>query len=218
MDAEVRRMRTKKDVNAIIEALKELYPDAICSLEYEKDYELLFSVRLSAQCTDARVNMVTPALFQRYPTLADFAAADVDEVGQYIHSCGFWRAKAKDIVGSARMLLSDFGGKVPDNMDDLLKLPGVGRKTANLVLGDIYGKEGYVCDTHCIRITGRLGITDGSKDPLKVEQQLRKAIPPQESNNFCHRMVLFGREWCTARSPRCGDCPIKSLCREGKDK
>ncbi|MBQ6249836.1 MAG: endonuclease III [Oscillospiraceae bacterium] len=211
-------MRTKKDVNAIIEALKGLYPDAICSLDYEKDYELLFSVRLSAQCTDARVNMVTPALFQRYPTLADFAAADVDEVGQYIHSCGFWRAKARDIVGSAQMLLSDYGGKVPDNMDDLLRLPGVGRKTANLVLGDIYGKEGYVCDTHCIRITGRLGITDGSKDPLKVEQQLRKAIPPQESNNFCHRMVLFGREWCTARSPRCRDCPIKSLCREGKDK
>ena len=211
-------MRTKKDVNAIIEALKGLYPDAICSLDYEKDYELLFSVRLSAQCTDARVNMVTPALFQRYPTLADFAAADVDEVGQYIHSCGFWRAKARDIVGSAQMLLSDFGGKVPDNMDDLLKLPGVGRKTANLVLGDIYGKEGYVCDTHCIRITGRLGITDGSKDPLKVEQQLRKAIPPRESNNFCHRMVLFGREWCTARSPRCGECPIKALCREGKDK
>ena len=211
-------MRTKKDVNAIIEALKGLYPDAICSLDYEKDYELLFSVRLSAQCTDARVNMVTPALFQRYPTLADFAAADVDEVGQYIHSCGFWRAKARDIVGSAQMLLSDYGGKVPDNMDDLLRLPGVGRKTANLVLGDIYGKEGYVCDTHCIRITGRLGITDGSKDPLKVEQQLRKAIPPQESNHFCHRMVLFGREWCTARSPRCGDCPIKSLCREGKNK
>ena len=211
-------MRTKKDVNAIIEALKGLYPDAICSLEYEKDYELLFSVRLSAQCTDARVNMVTPALFQRYPTLADFAAADVDEVGQYIHSCGFWRAKAKDIVGSAQMLLSDYGGKVPDNMDDLLRLPGVGRKTANLVLGDIYGKEGYVCDTHCIRITGHLGITDGSKDPLKVEQQLRKSISPQESNNFCHRMVLFGREWCTARSPRCQECPIKALCREGKNK
>lgn len=206
---------TKKQVMAIIEALKELYPDALCSLEYDKDYELLFSVRLSAQCTDARVNMVTPALYERYPTLEDFANADVDEVGQYIHSCGFWRAKAKDIVGAARMLVEQYGGKVPDTMEDLLKLPGVGRKTANLVLGDIYGKEGYVCDTHCIRITGRLGITDGSKDPLKVEQQLRKVIPAEESSNFCHRMVLFGREWCMARSPRCVECPLKSLCKQG---
>lgn len=209
-------MRTKKDVAAIIETLKELYPDALCSLEYDKDYELLFSVRLSAQCTDARVNMVTPALYERYPTLEAFANADVDEVGQYIHSCGFWRAKAKDIVGAARMLVEQYDGKVPDTMEALLKLPGVGRKTANLVLGDIYGKEGYVCDTHCIRITGRLGITDGSKDPLKVEQQLRKVIPAEESSNFCHRMVLFGREWCMARSPRCVECPLKALCKQGK--
>ena len=190
-------MKSKTDTAAIIERLKELYPDAVCSLDYGKDYELLISVRLSAQCTDARVNLVTPALFARFPTLEAFAAADVDEVGKYIHSCGFWRAKARDIVGSAQQLLERFGGRVPDNMEDLLSLPGVGRKTANLLLGDIYGKEGYVCDTHCIRITGRLGLTDGSKDPLKVEQQLRQCIPPEESSSFCHRMVLFGRDTCT---------------------
>ena len=205
-------MRSKKEIRAIIEKLKEIYPDALCSLDYEKDYELLFSVRLAAQCTDARVNMVTPALFARFPTLQSIAEASVDEVGEYVHSCGFWRAKARDIVAAAQQLLERFDGKVPDNMDDLLTLPGVGRKTANLILGDIYGQEGYVCDTHCIRITGKLGITDGSKDPLKVEQQLRKLIPPEESNNFCHRMVLFGREWCTARSPRCEECPLKHLC------
>lgn len=205
-------MKSNAEVNAIIAELKKLYPDALCSLDYEKDYELLFSVRLAAQCTDARVNLVTPALFARFPTLEAFAQADVDEVGEYVHSCGFWRAKARDIVASAQMLIERFGGKVPDNMEDLLSLPGVGRKTANLVLGDIYGKEGYVCDTHCIRITGRLGLTDGSKDPLKVEQQLRKCIPPEESNNFCHRMVLHGRALCMARSPKCEACPLNTLC------
>ena len=210
-------MKTQAQISAIIEALKKLYPDAICSLDYQKDYELLFSVRLAAQCTDARVNLVTPALFERFPTLEAFAAATPEEVGEYVRSCGFWRAKAKDIVGSAQMLLRDFGGRVPDNMDDLLRLPGVGRKTANLILGDVYGQEGYVCDTHCIRITGRLGITDGSKDPLKVEQQLRKVIPPEESNDFCHRMVLHGRALCMARAPQCGDCPLRELCDYGKE-
>ena len=202
-------MKTEAQISAIIEELKKLYPDAVCSLDYRKDYELLFSVRLAAQCTDARVNLVTPALFERFPSLEAFARATPEEVGEYVHSCGFWRAKARDIVGSAQMLLSDFGGRVPDTMEDLLRLPGVGRKTANLILGDVYGKEGYVCDTHCIRITGRLGITDGSKDPLKVEQQLRKVIPPEESSDFCHRMVLHGRALCMARGPRCGDCPLR---------
>ena len=210
-------MKTEAQISAIIEELKKLYPDAVCSLDYRKDYELLFSVRLAAQCTDARVNLVTPALFERFPSLEAFAQATPEEVGEYVHSCGFWRAKARDIVGSAQMLLSDFGGRVPDNMDDLLRLPGVGRKTANLILGDVYGKEGYVCDTHCIRITGRLGITDGSKDPLKVEQQLRKVIPPKESSDFCHRMVLHGRALCMARGPRCGDCPLRDLCDHGKE-
>lgn len=205
-------MKNQAQISAILLELKKLYPDAMCSLNYDRDYELLFSVRLAAQCTDARVNLVTPALFERFPSLEAFAAATEEEVGEYVRSCGFWRAKARDIVASANMLLHDFGGRVPDNMDDLLRLPGVGRKTANLILGDVYGKEGYVCDTHCIRITGRLGITDGSRDPLKVERQLRQSIPPAESNDFCHRMVLHGRALCMARGPKCEVCPLRNLC------
>ena len=173
-------------------------------------------MRLSAQCTDARVNLVTPALFARFPTLKAFAEADPKEVGEYIHSCGFYNGKARDLVSCAQQLIERFGGRVPDNMEDLTSLPGVGRKTANLILGDVYGQPSYVCDTHCIRITGRLGITDGSKDPVKVEQQLRRAIPPAESGSFCHRMVLFGRDVCTARSPKCEGCPLRSDCAAGK--
>lgn len=205
-------MKTTQEIREIIARLKALYPDAACSLDYRKDYELLITVRLAAQCTDERVNQISPALFARFPTLQAFAEADVEEVGKYVHSCGFWRAKSRDIVACAQMLLDRFGGVVPDNMEDLLSLPGVGRKTANLILGDIYGKEGYVCDTHCIRITGRLGITDGSKDPVKVEQQLRKSIAPEEASDFCHRMVLHGRALCMARNPICGDCPLRELC------
>ena len=209
-------MKSKAAVKRIIETLKEMYPDGLCSLEYEKDYELLFAVRLSAQCTDARVNMVTPALFARFPTLESFAEADPKEVGEYIHSCGFYNGKAKDLVNCAKMLLERHGGKVPGTMEELVALPGVGRKTANLILGDVYNQPAYVCDTHCIRITGRLGITDGSKDPLQVERQLREALPPRESSNFCHRMVLFGRDICTARSPKCEGCPLKKDCDMGK--
>ena len=211
-------MKSKAAVRRIIETLKTLYPDGICSLQYEKDYELLFAVRLSAQCTDARVNQVTPALFARFPTLESFAQADPAEVGTYIHSCGFFNGKSRDLVACAQQLLERHGGKVPGTMEELTALPGVGRKTANLILGDIFGQPSYVCDTHCIRITGRLGITDGSKDPLQVERQLRQVLPPEESGAFCHRMVLFGRDVCTARSPKCAECPLKKDCDTAKQK
>ena len=206
-------MKTPQQVWAMVDGLKQLYPDGICSLQYEKDYELLFAVRLSAQCTDERVNQVTPALFARFPTLEAFAQADVEEVGKYIHSCGFFRAKSRDLVLCAQMLLSQHGGKVPGTMEELVALPGVGRKTANLILGDVFHTPGVVvADTHCIRISGRLGLTDGTKDPGKVEKQLREILPPEESNNFCHRLVLHGRAICTARQAKCGMCPLASVC------
>ena len=200
-------------INEIIAALKQRYPDALCALQYDKDYELMIAVRLSAQCTDARVNLVTPALFARFPTLDAFAGADVAEVETYVHSCGFYRQKAKGIVQACRMLRDEHGGKVPDTMEALLKLPGVGRKTANLLLGDIYRRPGsVVCDTHCIRIANRLGLASG-KEPEKVETQLRAILPPEESSDFCHRIVLFGREICTARNPKCGQCPLAPHCK-----
>lgn len=205
--------KTPEEVRAIVEELKVLYPEGICSLEYKKDYELLFSVRLAAQCTDERVNKVTPALYARFPTLEALAEADISEVEEYIHSTGFFRAKAKDIILASQMLLRDYGGKVPDTMEDLLKLPGVGRKTANLILGDVYHTPGVVvADTHCIRITGLLGLTDGTKDPVKVETQLRAVLPPEESNDFCHRMVLHGRAVCIARRPQCAKCTLRPWC------
>lgn len=204
-------MEVSSKVTNILAALKELYPDALCALHFGKDYELMIAVRLSAQCTDARVNLVTPALFAKYPTLEAFAAADVGDVEEMVHSCGFYKHKARDIVLSCQMLLSDYHGRVPDNMEDLLKLPGVGRKTANLLLGDIYHKEAYVCDTHCIRICGKLGLSQG-KDPQKVEMQLRKVIPPEESSDFCHRIVLHGRAVCTARNPKCSQCTLAPFC------
>lgn len=206
-------MTKKERAKYIVDALKKAYPEGICSLAYRKDYELLFATRLSAQCTDARVNLVTPELFSTYPTLEALAAADIADIERIIHSTGFFRAKAKDIVLAAQMLLRDYGGKVPGTMDELLKLPGVGRKTANLVLGDIHKTPGaVVADTHCIRIAGRLGLTDGSKDPIKVETQLRKVLPPEESNDFCHRLVLHGRAVCTARAPYCEQCTLQEWC------
>ena len=204
----------EEKVNAIIELLKQRYPDALCALHYKKDYELMIAVRLSAQCTDARVNLVTPALFAAYPTLEAMAGADIAHVEALVHSCGFYKHKARDIVLACQMLLRDFGGKVPDTMEALLKLPGVGRKTANLLLGDLYAVPGsVVCDTHCIRICGRLGLSHG-KEPEKGEQQLRAILPPEESSDFCHRIVLFGRDCCTARNPDCGNCPLSLYCRE----
>ena len=206
-------MKDAQEVRAIVEELKRLYPDALCSLPYPKPYELLFAVRLAAQCTDERVNQVTPAFYARFPTLESLARADVAEVEGYIHSTGFFRAKARDIVAASRMLLEEYGGRVPDTMEDLLRLPGVGRKTANLVLGDIHHKPGVVvADTHCIRISGRLGLTDGSKDPVKVERQLRAVLPPEKSNDFCHRLVLHGRAVCMARAPKCQGCTLRPWC------
>ena len=205
-------MTKKQRAIAAVEGLKARYPDAICSLTAENPLQLLIAVRLSAQCTDARVNLVTPALFARFPTLDSLADADPEEVGEYIRSCGLYKTKAKDIVAMCRMLRDELGGVIPDTVEELTKLPGVGRKTANLVCGDVYGKPAVVADTHCIRITGRLGLTDGTKDPYKVEMQLRKVLPPDESNDFCHRLVLFGRDTCSARSPKCGECPLREFC------
>lgn len=207
-------MTQKEQVQAIIEALKAAYPDPQCALHYGKDYELMIAVRLSAQCTDARVNQVTPALFTAYPTLEAMAAAEVTDVEHYVHSCGFYKHKARDIVLACQMLLQDYGGRVPGTMEELLKLPGVGRKTANLLLGDLYQTPGaVVCDTHCIRITNLLGLTQG-QEPEKVEKQLRAILPPEESSDFCHRIVLFGRDCCTARSPKCDECPLTMYCKE----
>ena len=203
----------EQKVSAIIEALEQRYPDALCALHYDKDYELMIAVRLSAQCTDARVNLVTPALFAAYPSLEAFANAEIADVENYVHSCGFYRQKAKDIVHSCQMLIQNYDSKVADSMDALLKLPGVGRKTANILMGDLYNIPGsIVCDTHCIRIGGRLGLS-GGKDPEKVERQLRKILPPDKSSDFCHRIVLFGRDICTARSPKCGECPLAIHCK-----
>ena len=201
------------DLAQILSVLRERYPDALCALQYQKDYELMIAVRLSAQCTDKRVNEIAPALFARFPTLESFAEATPEEVEPYVRSCGFFRQKAKDIVAACQALRDRFGGRVPDSMDELLTIPGVGRKTANLLLGDLYGQPAVVCDTHCIRIANRLGLAKG-KEPEKVERQLRAILPPEESSAFCHRIVLFGRDVCTARSPHCADCPLRPFCAE----
>lgn len=208
-------MTKKERALKAIEALKELYPEAICSLNASNPFELLVATRLSAQCTDARVNLVTPALFERYKTVEDYAAADVKDIEKYIHSCGFYKSKAESIVGMAQKILSDFGGEVPDNIEDLTTLPGVGRKTANLIVGDVYDKAAIVVDTHCIRITNRLGLVK-EKDPKKIELALKKIIPAEEGSDFCHRIVLFGRDICSARKPKCEECTLFDFCkREG---
>ena len=202
----------QEKVRNIIEALKVDYPQSVCALHYETDYQLMIAVRLSAQCTDERVNMITPALFARFPSLEAFAAADVAEVEELVHSCGFYRHKARDIVLACQALLEKHGGKVPNTMEELLALPGVGRKTANLLLGDLFAVPGsVVCDTHCIRISNKLGLAKG-KEPEKVEQQLRAILPPEESSDFCHRIVLHGRAVCTARKPQCENCSLAKWC------
>ena len=207
---------TKKQRAALcVAALKEEYPDALCSLEYTDPLQLLIATRLSAQCTDARVNQVTPALFTAYPSLDAFCEAKVEDVERYIHSCGFFRAKARDIVGMAQKLRDEFGGVVPDTVEALTTLPGVGRKTANLIVGDIYHKPAVVADTHLIRITNLLGLVD-TKDPKKVEFRLRDLLDPAESNDFCHRCVLHGRAVCVARRPQCDSCCMKPYCKSAK--
>lgn len=207
-------MRTKKQVKAIIAALEAEYPLAHCTLDYNEAWELLVGVRLAAQCTDERVNMVVPALFEKYPTAEAMAKATPEEIEPFIHSCGFFRGKARDIVGAAKMLVEDFGGVVPDNMEDLLKLPGVGRKSANLILGDVYNVPGsVVVDTHCIRLSNRMGLVDDMKDPPKIETALRAILPPEKCSDFCHRLVHHGRAVCTARAPKCAACCVRDNCQ-----
>lgn len=211
---------TMVDTEKIIEILKELYPDASCSLEYGRDaWRLLVAARLSAQCTDERVNIVCVPLFRKYPDVYKMAEADVSEVEEIVKPCGLYHTKAQSIVEASKIIVRDFGGEVPSDMDSLLSLPGVGRKIANLVLGDIFGIPGIVADTHCIRINGRLGYYDTSlKDATKVEKILSAIIPPEEQSEYCHRMVSFGREYCIARAPKCSVCPLREYCGENKNK
>lgn len=205
-------MTKKERALKVIEALKTEYPEAICSLDASNPFELLVAVRLSAQCTDARVNLVTPALFDKYKTLDDYCNADVKDIENLIHSCGFYKSKAQSIKDMAIGVRDRFGGVVPDNIDDLITLNGVGRKTANLIVGDIYGKESIVVDTHMIRISNRIGLVS-EKDPKKIEFALKKIIPASEGSDFCHRIVLFGRDICSARKPLCDSCPINDVCK-----
>lgn len=208
-------MRTPEQIKEILKKLAEEYPLADCTLDYEHAWELLVGVRLAAQCTDERVNLVLPALFEKYPSAQVMAQAQPEDVEPYIRSCGFYRGKARDIVGAAKMLVEEFGGRVPDNMEDLLRLPGVGRKSANLILGDVYHIPGsVVVDTHCIRLSNRMGLVDGMKDPVKIEMALRAVLPPEECSDFCHRVVYHGRAVCNARSPRCEECCVRHVCQQ----
>ena len=205
-------MFKKADVLKIIRLLEMCYPEPICALEFKEDYQLLFAARLAAQCTDARVNTVTPVLFGKYPTLEALANSDINELEKIVFPCGFYKVKARDIQAASIMLLAVFGGKVPDTMEELLKLPGVGRKTANLILGDVFNKPAIVVDTHCIRLTNRLGMVN-TKDPAKIETSLRKVLPPDKSSDFCHRLVLHGRVICKARTPTCELCVLTEFCK-----
>ena len=206
-------MTKKQRAILLVEGLKKEYPDAICSLTADNPFELLVATRLSAQCTDARVNLVTPALFAKYKTLDDYVNADVKDIEDIIHSCGFYHGKARDIIEMARGVRDRFGGVVPDNIEDLTTLSGVGRKTANLIVGDVYGKPAVVADTHLIRLTNRMGLVN-TKDPKKVEMELKKILPPEESNDFCHRVVLHGRAVCTARKANCENCCLNDVCKK----
>lgn len=205
-------LRRKEIAEFAVEQLKLDYPEAICSLDAENPVQLIIATRLSAQCTDARVNLVTPKLFEKYPTLEDYAAANIEDVEDIVRPCGFYHMKARDIVGMAQMILNEYGGVVPDTIDELVRLPGVGRKTANLIVGDVYKKPAVVADTHLIRISNRLGLVN-TKDPYKVEMELKKLLPPEESNDFCHRCVLHGRAVCDARKPKCDVCNLKKVCK-----
>lgn len=204
-------MRKKERVISAVETLEKLYPDAICSLEYTDAFQLLIATRLSAQCTDKRVNMVTPQLFKNFPDAKCMASAPLGKVEELIKTCGLYKTKAKDLIGIGRMITEIYGGVVPDTIEELTKLPGVGRKTANLVCGDIYKKPAVVTDTHFIRICNRLGFVN-STNPLTVEKEMRKLLPPEKSNDFCHRTVLFGRDICTARNAKCALCPLNEFC------
>lgn len=204
---------TKKELALeIIERLKKEYPDAGCTLDYDQAWKLLVSVRLAAQCTDARVNVVVEKLYEKYPDVEALASASVEEIEAIVKPCGLGHSKAKDISACMKILKEQYGGKVPSTFEELLKLPGVGRKSANLIMGDVFGKPAIVTDTHCIRITGRLGLTK-NKEPAKVEKDLLKLIPPEISNHFCHQTVQFGRDICRARSPKCGECPLNYFCK-----
>lgn len=208
-------MTKKERATEICRLLKIEYPEAVCQLNADTPFQLLVATRLSAQCTDARVNLVTPALFEKYPSENELAEAPVEDVENLIHSCGFYRGKARDLIGMATMVRDIYGGTLPDTIEELTKLPGVGRKTANLIVGDVYKKPAVVADTHVIRITNLLGLTD-SKDPAKVEMQLKKILPPEESNDICHRIVLHGRAVCIARRPKCDECILSSVCKNKK--
>lgn len=207
-------MTKKQRTLALVQKLKEVYPLAECTLDYQDAWQLLVGVRLAAQCTDARVNIVLEKLFAKYPTVEALAKAEVEQITEVVRPCGLGNSKAKDISACMKILHEKYQGKVPDSFDEVLALPGVGRKSANLIMGDVFGKPAIVTDTHCIRLVNRMGLVDGIKDPYKVEMALWKLVPPEEGSDFCHRLVIHGREICDARNPKCEQCPVEDLCKK----